>query len=218
MIGLTRDSRPSRRGQKDSALQFNGAAANTNASQRGSLMKTSRRYSTAFTFLSVIFSLTFILGGASALAQPKSRSYGEKTAFIISKIDAAATIEFQEAWRLSRNGSDGFEGLVLVYLSTDGSILARSQGKSSEQNKFTFGWTSNIIGVVHTHPNDIDPKPAGLDLQLADRFGVPVFTITKRGMYVYDPETRKISMVQDGLDWLDSSKWDHDRWVVAQKK
>ena len=218
MIGLTPDSRPSRRGQKHSALQFNGAAANPNAPQRGSLMKTSRRYSTPSTVLSVISALTFIMGGASALAQTTSRSYGEKTAFIISKIDAAVAKEFQEAWHLSRNGSDGFEGLVLLYLSTDGSILARSQGKSSEQNKFTFGWTSNIIGVVHTHPNDVDPRPAGLDLRLADKFGVPVFTITQLGMYVYDPEIRETRMVQDGLDWLDSANWIHDPQTVARKR
>ena len=106
----------------------------------------------------------------------------------------------------------------MVYSSPDGSILARSQGKSAEQKHFTFGWTSNIIAVVHTHPNGVDPKPAGDDLRLADRFGVPVFTITQRGMYVYDPDTRKTTMVQHGLDWLQSAKWDHDPQVVAHKK
>ena len=180
-------------------------------------MKTSHRHSTVSILLFAFFALTFISHGVSSLAQTKSRSYGEKTAFIISKIDAAVAKEFQEAWHVSRNGSDGFEGLVLVYPTPDGSILARSQGKSDEQKHFTFGWRSNIIAVVHTHPNGVDPKPAGEDLRLADRFGVPVFTITKRGMYVYDPDTRKTSMVQDGLDWLESSKWNHDRQVVAQR-
>jgi hypothetical protein len=180
-------------------------------------METSHRHSSVSIPLSAFFALTFISQGVSSPAQTKSRFYGEKSAFIISEIDAAVTKEFQEAWRLSRNGSDGFEGLVLVYPTHDGSILARSQGKSSEQKEFTFGWTSNIIAVVHTHPNGVDPKPAGHDLQLADRFLIPVFTITQRGMYVYDPGIRKTSMVQDGLNWLDSSKWNHDR-QVAQKK
>ena len=73
-----------------------------------------------------------------------------------------------------------------------------------------------MIAVVHTHPNGVDPKPAGHDLRLADRFGVPVFTITQRGMYVYDPELKKTSMVQDGLDWLDSSRWNQDRNVAGK--
>jgi hypothetical protein len=179
-------------------------------------MKTSHRHSTV-SLLSAFFALTFVCHGVTSPAQTKNGSHGEKTAFIISKIDAAAAKEFQEAWHVSRNGSDGFEGLVLVYPTTDGSISARSQGKSAEQKHFTFGWTSNIIAVVHTHPNGVDPKPAGDDLRLADRFGVPVFTITQRGMYVYDPESRKTSMVQAGLDWLESAKWDLDRQVVAQR-
>ena len=180
-------------------------------------MKTSHRHSIVATLLSAFFALTFICQGVSSLAQTKNGSHREKTSFIVSKIDAAAAKAFQEAWHVSRNGSDGFEGLVLVYPTTDGTIVARSQGKSAEQKHFTFGWTSNIIAVVHTHPNGVDPKPAGDDLRLADRFGVPVFTITQRGMYVYDPDTKKVSLVKAGLDWLESAKWDHDRQVVAQR-
>jgi hypothetical protein len=180
-------------------------------------MKTSYRHATVSFLLSASVALTVICHDGRALAQTKSRSYGEKTAFIISKIDAAVTQAFQEAWHASRNGSDGFEGLVLVYATRDGSILARSQGKSEEQKQFTFGWAVNIIGVVHTHPNDVDPRPVGADLRLADRFRVPIFTIAQRGMYVYDPDTRKTTMLQDGLDWLKPSKWEHDRVIAAQR-
>jgi len=88
-------------------------------------MRISPRRSTVSTLLFTFFALTFICHGVFALAQ--NEGYGEKTAFIISKIDAAATMEFREAWRLSRNGSDGFEGLVLVYPATDGSISGSSR-------------------------------------------------------------------------------------------
>lgn len=180
-------------------------------------MEISHRHSTVSIILCAFVALTCIGSGVSSLAQTKSQAYGKKTAFIIARIDAAAANEFRKAWHVSRNGSDGFEGLVLVYPIHDGSISAISQGKSDEQKEFTFAWTANIIAVVHTHPNGVDPKPCGEDLRLADRFGVPVFTITQRGMYVYDPETRKISMVQEGLDWLHSSKWDHTRQALATK-
>ena len=181
-------------------------------------MKISHRRSTASTILSAFFALAFICHAVSSLAQTKNGSHGVKTAFIISKIDTAAAKVFQEAWHVSRNGSDGFEGLVLVYPTTNGTIVARSQGKSGEQKQFTFAWTANIIAVVHTHPNDVDPRPVGADLRLADRFGVPVFTITRRGMFVYDPDTRKTTMMQDGLDWLQSAKWSYDRPVVATRE
>ena len=180
-------------------------------------MNTSRRHSSVSILLSAFFALTFISQGVSSLAQTKGLSYGEKTAFIISKIDDSVAREFQKAWHLSRNGSDRFEALVLVYPTRGGSILARSQGKSAEHNRFDFGWSANIIAVMHTHPNGIDPKPAGDDLRLADRFGVPVFTMTQRGMYVYDPDTRKITMVQKGLEWLDLAMWNHKQQVAEKK-
>ena len=54
-------------------------------------------------------------------------------------------------------------------------------------------------------------------MRLVDRFGIPVFTISQLGMYVYGPDTKKISMVQEGLDWLESTKWNHDRQQVTQR-
>ena len=144
--------------------------------------------------------------------------YGEKTGFIISKIDAAAAEEFRKAWEASGNGFTRLEALVLVYKADDGSISARWQGKTNERDRVTFGWTADILAVVHTHPNDDDPKPSGADLRLADRFRVPVFTITQGGMFVYDPETRKISMVQNRLDWRKSSKWHHEGQAVIAPK
>jgi len=180
-------------------------------------MGINHQHSTVSIILCAFVALTCIGSEVSSLAQTKREAYGAKTASIIAKMDAASAKEFGKAWHVSRNGSDGFEGLVLVYSIHDGSISAVSQGKSVEQKEFTFTWTANIIAVVHTHPNGVDPKPAGEDLRLADRFGVPVFTITQRGMYVYDPETRKISMVQEGLNWLDSSKWNHPRQALAAK-
>jgi len=58
--------------------------------------------------------------------------------------------------------------------------------------------------VVHTHPNSLSPEPAGNDLYIADKYGVPVFTITNRGTFVYDPTKKKTWKVLDGLAWLES--------------
>jgi hypothetical protein len=84
--------------------------------------------------------------------------------------------------------------------------------------QFTFRWTADVTAVVHTHANGDNPEPVGQDLKLADRFGIPVFTITQFGMYLYDPDTRKTTLVQQGLDWLNSKKWNRDRQPVAQSK
>ena len=149
--------------------------------------------------------------------QTKDEPVGKRTAVIISKIDDSVVNEFQKAWSLSGSGLDKAEALVLLYRMPDGSITARSLGRSGLSRCFSFTMTAAIIAVVHTHPNGDDPKPVGPDLQLADRYGIPIFTITRLGMYVYDPDTRKTSLVQNRLDWLSSAKWNHDWQRVAQR-
>jgi hypothetical protein len=171
-----------------------------------------RRLTIAIARLSFLM-LAFSCNSISSLAQTIS----ERTAVTISKMDGAVVDEFQKAWLLSGNGFEQTEALILLYQMRDGSISARSCGRSGLPQQFSFAWTAAISAVVHTHPNRTDPKPSGQDLRLADRFAIPVFTITLRGMYVYDPGTRKISIVLDGLDWLDPSKWNIQRQGVAMK-
>jgi len=121
---------------------------------------------------------------------------------ILSGIDEAVVKEFRTAWKVSGSGIMKREGVVLLYRMPGGSIKARSQGCSNEYRQFTFPWKPNIIAVVHTHPNDSDPRPTREDSRVADRFAVPIFTITRRGMFVYDPATKKVSRLFKNLDWL----------------
>jgi hypothetical protein len=121
---------------------------------------------------------------------------------ILTRIDKAVIKEFRTAWKISGSGFMKREGVVLLYRMPDGSIKARSQGCSNEYMQFTFTWKPNVIAVVHTHPNDTDPQPTREDSRLADRFAVPIFTITSRGMFVYDPATKKVSRLFKYLDWL----------------
>ena len=110
---------------------------------------------------------------------------------------------FDEAWRLSCHGTNGREGVVLIFRMWDGSITGQSQGLTNEYKKSTFTWNPAAIAIVHTHPNSCDPRPSTNDQQIAERYHVRMFTITLSGMYVYDPATRKISKVANGLAWLD---------------
>lgn len=127
--------------------------------------------------------------------------------YAISKFDREIVKAFDKAWQRSGDGMSSFEGVVLILRMADGSFSGRDMGATNEYRRFTFAWHPAAIAIVHTHPNSADPKPCGDDIVSADKHGIPVFTITNRGMYVYDPGTRAISKVMNDLDWLDQSKW-----------
>ena len=134
-------------------------------------------------------------------APPRGANYA------ISTFDKGVVAAFAKAWGHSGNGTSGVEGVVLVLRMGDGSYSGRDMGITNEQKKFTFRWHPATIAVVHTHPNNSDPRPHDEDLVVADKFQVPIFTITSRGMYVYDPLTRKITQVLNNLEWLNASKY-----------
>jgi hypothetical protein len=130
-----------------------------------------------------------------------------RASFVVSRIDEQVVREFERAWDKSEHGILLHEALVLIFRMPDDSIKAVPGGHTNEVYRFTFEWNQAIIAIVHTHPNKSHPKPQAPDLLIADRFGVPIFTITLDGMYLYDPVTRKITKVQDGLDWLKPTSW-----------
>ncbi len=137
--------------------------------------------------------------------------------FALSKIDQSAVKEFQKAWKISGNGTNNVEGLVLIFANPDGSYKAQSGGRTNEFRKFTFTWNPNILAIVHTHPRNQEPKPNGQDIPLSNRFGIPVLTLTIRGMYMYDPGTKKISKIKDGLNWLEPSSWRQTQTAAVNK-
>lgn len=137
----------------------------------------------------------------------RTESFKSIVAELISKIDAEMVEEFRKAWVNAHAGASAIEGLVLIFRLEDGSYQARLQHKTNQYKKVTFSWTSDVAAIVHTHPKSSDPRPSSADREIADRCGVPIFTITLHGMYVYDPVTKKISRVMKRLDWLDPSNW-----------
>jgi hypothetical protein len=127
--------------------------------------------------------------------------------FVISKFDKAIVETFGRAWRRVGNGTLSEESVVLILRMADGSYSGRDLGSTHEHKQFTFSWHPATVGIVHTHPNSSSAKPQDEDITVANKYRVPIFTITSRGMYVYDPVTRKTSRVMSNLDWLEFPKW-----------
>ncbi|MEK6300714.1 MAG: hypothetical protein AABO41_08340 [Acidobacteriota bacterium] len=134
-------------------------------------------------------------------------NFDRSARFVISTIDRPMIEEFGQAWQRAGAGTVTTESVVLILRMARGGYSARSMGISNEYKSFTFPWHPATVAIVHTHPNDSSPRPQKQDIKVADKYRVPIFTLTNRGMFVYDPATRTTSKVKDGLDWLDPSKW-----------
>jgi hypothetical protein len=127
--------------------------------------------------------------------------------FAISIFDRNIVDGFADAWKHTGNGKYNTEAVILILRMADGSFSAKQQGYTNEYKQFTFAWHPATVAIVHTHPNGVDPEPQYEDIKVSDKYRVPIFTLTSRGMFVYDPYSKKVSRVQDGLDWLKHSKW-----------
>lgn len=164
----------------------------------------------------VCLTLSFSTAPAQTSASNDGRPLvGSRTSFVLSAIDKKMVKEFNGAWQQCALGTKDTEAVVLMLRDADGSIKAVSAGRSSKAYEFTFTWNPSIIAVFHTHPNNRTPKPVEQDILVARRFDVPIFTLTRRGMYMYDPQTDRITKVRTGIDWLDSSSWVTNTHLVA---
>jgi hypothetical protein len=165
-----------------------------------------RRFSHLFTLTLTIFILTCVTSQTLS-ATAKSEARRVIAPFDFSRINKQMIEEFDEAWRIAKCGTSDYEGVVLLYLLPDGNYKVQALKSTNEYKKFTFTWSNDIVAIFHTHPRSVDPRPSAGDMELADARRVLMFTMTIRGMYVYDPATTKTNLILSGIDWLDESKW-----------
>ena len=176
---------------------------------------------------SLIVSAALAIGisGGECLAQMKAKFYcraqdsklalansdqvvnESRPGFELSRISSEIINRFRQAWVITGNGIKGVEVVVLILRDKSVSYKTILLPLTNQYRKFTFAWNPNTVAIVHTHANGTAPKPQDADIQIADRFGVPMFTLTIEGMYMYDPETKKTTRIHDRLDWLEPSKW-----------
>jgi hypothetical protein len=114
---------------------------------------------------------------------------------------------FDQAWQSCKNGNERKEKVILIYRMAGGFVRARLMPETNEFQEAKFKWDPAARAIVHTHPNAMDAEPSYQDMQLADRLRVPIYTITNRGMFMYDPRVKQTCKVRDGLDWLRPTGW-----------
>jgi hypothetical protein len=160
--------------------------------------------------VSVVVCLTVFPSNLQAQTAPgpdSRRQPGSRSRFLPSDIDGKMVKEFNGAWQQCVLGTRDNEAVVLVLRDPDGSLRAQSGGRSNKSYEFTFTWSPDIVAVFHTHPNNRPPHPVGQDILIARKYDVPMFTLSRSGMFMYDPATNMVTKVRNGVDWLDLSSW-----------
>ena len=68
-------------------------------------------------------------------------------------------------------------------------------------------WPPNVIAMAHTHPSrGAAPEPSSGDIENADRHHLTVYTVTRLGIYKYDPAVGGKPSREEGPDWVDRAK------------
>ena len=127
--------------------------------------------------------------------------------FDMSRMDRGLVAELGRAWRLVERGDSNREAVVLIVRTPDGAYSAELEQDPSGFQTVTFGVHSRVVAIFHTHPNRCPAMPSPQDIRNSDLLQIPNFTLTSRGMWVYDPAARKTTMVMPFLSWLAPRNW-----------
>ena len=137
----------------------------------------------------------------SRAAQP------EPGGFDISKMRPDLVAELRRAWRLAERGDSNRETAVLIVRTPDGAYASELKQDPSGYQTVTFQVRPGVVAIFHTHPNRSPAQPSPQDIHNSDRLQVPNFTLTSRGMWLYDPAARKTTLVMPFLSWLTARNW-----------
>lgn len=116
----------------------------------------------------------------------------------------------KKIWAQSSNGGSGAEAAFVLNGSEDQYQIV-NQGFTNQRNHMTMRIQSDTFAIFHVHPNNSNWKPSTPgnnsenngkgDTGVADEQGVDMYVVSKDGLGFYDPSTKEITKVRNGLDW-----------------
>ena len=87
-----------------------------------------------------------------------------------------------------------FESAAWVVRSEGGGVGLRPWSLSGAAERATWKGLppDGAVAIVHTHPRRADPRPSAADAALARRLGLPVYTLTRSGLWAARSDGRVI--------------------------
>jgi hypothetical protein len=143
---------------------------------------------------------------SSAFGQPGIQSFVSRSfivfLFFATLVQAAPIAPdihhvIVKAWKDSNYGADITEnGFALDGNETD--YIIRVFPTDNRTHAIAMKITPTTFALYHIHPNGTFPWPAPHDKDIADTYHVLMYTISKSGVYRYDPATKRITKVANG--------------------
>lgn len=134
-------------------------------------------------------------------------------------VDDGATIPFYnrpeaiqtmaDVWKHNQYGNSPTESSFLVHgHRADGTPILLPPEDQHQRHHETFKFGPGDTDIVHTHPNEVDPKPSVPDMDIANQHpGLGMYVVSKDGLYRYVKGMKNPELVQTGSDM---SKWNEE--------
>lgn len=114
---------------------------------------------------------------------------------------------YWELFRAARFGADRTERAAWVVWPRDaaGPALVRWPWTARFRTEAWVGpRPPDTVALVHTHPTDTSPLPSAMDVQTAATSRVPVYTVSRSGVYKATPEGEVVEVESGG--WLEAAQ------------
>jgi hypothetical protein len=104
-------------------------------------------------------------------------------------------------WEEAAFGSEPRERAAWVLAADSGDVRWQlwPDGRQHLRARWAGQIPADAVAIVHTHPTVVDPKPSLQDIQTARRIGVPVYTVSRYGIWKAGPDGLVVAV--DGERW-----------------
>lgn len=104
---------------------------------------------------------------------------------------------YQQALKANNDSEAGFR------VDQDGDkVSVVPHPDTNEIKKLTWPLGDSTVAEFHVHPGSHDPRPSDQDKAVGDRRKIDIYTYGRQGMYKYDWQTKTVSKIYDGMDWM----------------
>jgi hypothetical protein len=120
--------------------------------------------------------------------------------------DARVIFALKAAWTSAQNGTKGIEASFRLDGTPSDYVVVSLPSSNEFMNQRIRIVPGKTFAVFHVHPQQGEAVPSQQDKTVADKYRLKVVTIHFKGLYEYDPVTRKTTKLGESLEWTKASK------------